>query len=69
VGLGGEVRAVAHADKRIQELKRLGFARAILARTALEGLPSAPIAVRGVSHVAEVATLLAAGGGAGGNAV
>jgi DNA repair protein RadA/Sms len=32
VGLGGEVRAVAQAEKRIREAARLGFTRAVLSR-------------------------------------
>jgi DNA repair protein RadA/Sms len=58
VGLGGEVRTVAQPDRRLQELKRLGFTRAVVARTSLEGGPPPPVEVVGVARVAEVAALL-----------
>jgi len=58
VGLGGEVRAVAQPEKRLQELARLGFSRAVVARTCLDGLPPAGVEAVGISRVAEVASLL-----------
>jgi DNA repair protein RadA/Sms len=58
VGLGGEVRSVAQPEKRLHELERLGFARAVVARTARDGSRGCPIEVRGVSQVGEVAALL-----------
>lgn len=63
VGLGGEVRAVAQTEKRLQELARLGFARAITARAAVDGLsPPAGIEVAGLSHVGELAELVVPAG-------
>jgi DNA repair protein RadA/Sms len=38
VGLGGEVRPVAHIDKRLREAAKLGFKRAILPETNRKGL-------------------------------
>ncbi len=38
VGLGGEVRAVAHAKARIAEAKRLGFSRCIIGKSNLKNL-------------------------------
>jgi len=62
VGLGGEVRRVAHTEKRLHELARLGFTRAVTARAAVEGIPTpAPIAATGLSHVEELAELLRCG--------
>jgi DNA repair protein RadA/Sms len=58
VGLGGEVRSVAQPEKRLHELQRLGFARAVVARTARDGSAVAPIDVLAVSQVGEVAALL-----------
>ena len=52
VGLGGEVRGVPQAEKRLQELARLGFTRAILPRASVEGLTVAPsLDTIGLSHV------------------
>lgn len=38
VGLGGEVRPVAHINKRLREVAKLGFKRAILPETNRKGL-------------------------------
>jgi DNA repair protein RadA/Sms len=38
VGLGGEVRSVGYIDKRIQEVKKLGFKRAVLPANNLKNL-------------------------------
>ncbi len=63
VGLGGEVRSVTQADKRLQELHRLGFTRAVLPRASQEGLPgAAPIEVVGLSQVGELAEMCSAAG-------
>ncbi|MDZ7338730.1 MAG: DNA repair protein RadA [candidate division KSB1 bacterium] len=35
VGLGGEVRAVAHLDKRLGEIQRMGFARALVPSSSM----------------------------------
>jgi DNA repair protein RadA/Sms len=37
LGLGGEVRQVAHADRRLAEAARLGFRRAVVPRSVGEG--------------------------------
>jgi DNA repair protein RadA/Sms len=52
VGLGGEVRAVYQAEKRIGEAAKLGFTRAILSQYNLRGLKiKADIKVLGVRTV------------------
>jgi DNA repair protein RadA/Sms len=61
VGLGGEIRRVAQPDKRLLELARLGFTRAITARGGTEAVAAgAGIATVGLSHVGELAELVAA---------
>jgi DNA repair protein RadA/Sms len=69
VGLAGEVRRVPQPDKRLQELARLGFTRAITARGGGEAGPAGAgidasrdsgIATVGLSHVGELAELLSA---------
>jgi DNA repair protein RadA/Sms len=62
VGLGGEVRGVPQAEKRLQELSRLGFTRAVLPRASVETLTGVPpLESVGVSHVAALAELLLPG--------
>ncbi len=63
VGLGGEVRRVAQTEKRLIELARLGFTRAVTARAATIGVaPGALLAVTGLSHVGELAEMCVSGG-------
>ncbi len=63
VGLGGEVRRVAQAEKRLQELARLGFTQAITAHVVGTASPKGiPITVVGLSHVGELADLMISGG-------
>ncbi len=62
VGLGGEIRAVGQPDRRLTELHRLGFQRAIAARRTREGIGASPIEVLGLSHVGELRELLAGAG-------
>ncbi len=63
VGLGGEVRRVAQAEKRLQELARLGFTQAITAHLVGTASPKGiPITVVGLSHVGELADLMISGG-------
>jgi DNA repair protein RadA/Sms len=70
VGLGGEVRAVPQTEKRLQELRRLGFSRAILPRASLEGLPEGlGLELVGLSHVVELAELFPQGRPGAENAV
>ena len=38
VGLGGEVRAVAHIEQRLREAAKLGFKRAIFPESNRKGL-------------------------------
>ena len=55
VGLGGEVRAVSHIERRLAEASRLGFTRAIVPsrnKSSLRSLPSG-IVVLGVETVGE----------------
>jgi len=59
VGLGGEVRRVAQMEKRLQELARLGFARAFTATAGATSLPTGiPITAVRLSHVGELAELM-----------
>ncbi|MBI2456390.1 MAG: DNA repair protein RadA, partial [candidate division NC10 bacterium] len=63
VGLGGEVRRVAQTEKRLQELTRLGFTRAITAQSAAEGVAAGgTIATVGLSHVGELAEMFVSSG-------
>jgi DNA repair protein RadA/Sms len=39
IGLGGEVRAVGHADRRLREAGRMGFRRALVPHSGLSRLP------------------------------
>jgi DNA repair protein RadA/Sms len=39
VGLGGEVRQVAHLERRLLEAQRLGFTRAVLPESGPDGPP------------------------------
>jgi len=59
VGLAGEVRAVPQAERRLAELSRLGFRRVVTARGRVEA--PAGTEVSGISHVGELAALIAAG--------
>jgi DNA repair protein RadA/Sms len=45
VGLGGEVRAVGHIEKRVREAARLGFKRAVIAARNRTALARAKIAI------------------------
>ena len=59
VGLVGEVRRVAHMEKRLHELARLGFTRAFMAPAGAVPLPaSTTIETRSLLHVGELAELL-----------
>jgi DNA repair protein RadA/Sms len=62
VGLGGEVRGVPQAEKRVLELARLGFTRAVLPRVSIETLSTAPpLETVGLTHVGGLAELLPPG--------
>jgi DNA repair protein RadA/Sms len=69
VGLGGEVRRVVQGDRRLVELGRLGFTRAITARSAAGSGPAGTVDVVGLSTVTELGPLLAPGAVARQNAV
>jgi DNA repair protein RadA/Sms len=59
VGLGGEVRAVYQAEKRIREAAKLGFTRAIVSQYNLRGLKiKADIKVLGVRTVNEALNMV-----------
>lgn len=53
VGLGGEVRAVAHCEKRIQEAQKLGFSIAIVPRKIKESITVKGMTLVGVKRVQE----------------
>jgi DNA repair protein RadA/Sms len=50
VGLTGEVRAVGHLERRIEEAARLGFGRAVVPRHGLAAR-SRPLEVVAVDHL------------------
>lgn len=59
VGLAGEVRAVRHAETRLREAAKLGFARAIVpAATARSAKAPGGLAVTGVASVGELFSAL-----------
>ena len=60
VGLTGEVRRVAQGERRLAELGRLGFTRAITARAGGAGGAAVAVEVAGLASVAELGPLLAA---------
>ena len=62
VGLAGEVRAVGHAEARLKEAAKLGFARAIMPGTAKDG--PAGMRLDGLTRLGELAALLRAGAAA-----
>jgi DNA repair protein RadA/Sms len=62
VGLGGEVRGVPQTDKRLAELARLGFTRAIVPHAGLDRLPAKPgIETVALTHVSGLAELFREG--------
>ncbi|MGD9508338.1 MAG: DNA repair protein RadA, partial [Geminicoccaceae bacterium] len=58
VGLAGEVRAVGHAEARLKEAAKLGFARAILPGSGKDG--PAGLRLDGLTRLGELAPLLRA---------
>lgn len=55
VGLAGEIRGITHAQKRIQEAKKLGFKRCIMPKTNLShGEKNIDIEVLGVTNIKEL---------------
>jgi DNA repair protein RadA/Sms len=53
IGLGGEVRAVSHAERRVREAVKMGFERAVLARSNLRDLAIKEAQLVGVRRVEE----------------
>lgn len=53
VGLTGEVRGIAHCEKRVIEARKLGFSKCIIPKNNLKGIEKGDIQVIGVSHVKE----------------
>lgn len=59
VGLAGEVRAVRHAETRLREAAKLGFARAIVPAATARGAKAPDgLSVEGVASVGELWSLL-----------
>jgi DNA repair protein RadA/Sms len=56
VGLAGEIRAVPQAERRLAELARLGFRRAVIPPGG--GAAPAGMEVSGIAHVDELAALI-----------
>jgi len=67
IGLSGEVRAVGQAEARLKEAAKLGFARALVPKVGRAARPGAeaPIAVRPIGHVQDLAALFRRGAAAG----
>jgi len=59
VGLGGEVRQVAHLERRLVEAQRLGFIRAVLPESGPPGPPNMEVVrVRTLADAVEAVGLL-----------
>lgn len=59
IGLGGEVRTISQAEKRVQEASKLGFERFILPKNNLRGLhKKGKIELIGVDRIEEVVEIL-----------
>lgn len=59
VGLAGEVRAVAHAERRLAECARLGFSKILMPKENLKGIKApGEIVLRGVDTVAQAVAIL-----------
>ena len=59
IGLAGEVRAVAQAERRVAECSRLGFGRVLLPKSNLRSIRSAPgLELCGVDTIAEALAAL-----------
>ena len=54
IGLGGEVRSVGQAEKRIQEAEKLGFEKFLLPRNNLRGSPKGRIALHPIDRVEDL---------------
>jgi DNA repair protein RadA/Sms len=59
IGLAGEIRAVGHAEARLREAAKLGFARAVVPRGKAIGL--APIALTELRKLVDLLELFDAG--------
>jgi DNA repair protein RadA/Sms len=57
LGLGGELRSVGHAERRIKEAANLGFKRALVPRRNLGSVPGCGIELTGVSTLTEAIEL------------
>ncbi len=59
VGLGGEIRTVAHIEKRIDEASKLGFTRAVIPKNNLKGLKEkSSLEILAVDHAADALDLV-----------
>lgn len=58
VGLTGEVRGIAMAEKRIIESKKLGFQKCVVPKTNIKGLHIDGIEIIGASNVAEALNVI-----------
>lgn len=61
VGLGGELRQVAHTARRLAEAARLGFARALVPDSAPDGLPLPTLRAGSLSEALDAAETLGVG--------
>lgn len=59
IGLGGEIRAVAHADHRLREAEKMGFTRCLLPQRNLNAIKaSGSIELHGVQDIGEIFEVL-----------
>ena len=58
VGLGGEVRAVGHMDRRLNEARKLGFERAIIPFGNLAACKRVSLSIEPVRHLRDAIKLL-----------
>ncbi len=59
VGLGGEIRAVGHAELRVKEARKLGFTRCVVPKDSLKGVRAGKsLELIGVASIDEVMSVL-----------
>ena len=58
VGLGGEVRGVSHAEKRIKEAEKLGFQEILMPRISKKPAWKHTVTLREIRHIHEMVALM-----------
>lgn len=54
IGLSGEVRKVAFADRRVKELSKLGFTEVVVPKSNLKELKDSSIKVTGIANISQL---------------